>query len=130
MAVDYASTIHRAQGATVDEAHLVVSEHTDAKQLYVGATRGRAANHIHTNPPAFDDNHHGRSFPVPEWSPRDAMISALQREGTGTTALARRRQLRCGATDGRLRDTTAGPTAAARRLAAFGISRTNAGRSL
>ena len=44
--VDYASTIHRAQGAIVDEAHLIVSEHIDANQLYVGAARGRTSNHI------------------------------------------------------------------------------------
>lgn len=40
--VDYASTIHRAQGTTVDEAHLIPGERTDATQLYVGVTE-RAA---------------------------------------------------------------------------------------
>jgi len=44
LTVDYASTINRAQGATVDEAHLIVDERTNAKQLYVGTTRGRHAN--------------------------------------------------------------------------------------
>ncbi len=129
VAVDYASTIHRAQGATVDEAHLVVSEHTDAKQLYVGATRGRTANHIHTNPPAFDDDHHGRSFPVAEWSPSDAMTNALQRESTGTTALARRRRLRDGASDSRSHDIGAAATAE-QRLAALRFARRDSGRGL
>ena len=102
VSIDYASTIHRAQGATVDEAHLLLSEHTDAKQLYVGATRGRTANHIHTSPPAFDDDHHGPSLPVPEWSPSDSMVSALHRQDNGTTALDRRRLLRDVAVDGRV----------------------------
>lgn len=66
VSVDYASTIHRAQGSTVDEAHLLLSEHTDAKQLYVGATRGRTVNHIHTNPPTFDTEHHGPNLPTAE----------------------------------------------------------------
>ncbi len=130
VSVDYASTVHRAQGATVDEAHLILSEHTDAKQLYVGATRGRIVNHVHGHPPAFDAEHHGRSIPVVEWSPADAVTASLQREGAGTTALARRRRLRDEATDGRSQDTTAQATAAARRLAALRRARTNAGRGL
>jgi len=104
VSVDYASTIHRAQGATVDEAHLLLSEHTDAKQPYVGATRGRTANHVHTAPPAFDDDHHGPSVPVHDWSPRGPMISALHREDSGTTALDRRRRLRDEAADGRVQE--------------------------
>ena len=44
--VDYASTINRAQGATVDEAHVIVDERTNTSQLYVAMTRGRNANHV------------------------------------------------------------------------------------
>ena len=94
MSVDYASTIHRAQGATVDEAHLLLAEHTNAEQLYVAATRGRTANHVHTHRPAFDAEHHGPTLDVSEWSPADAVIAALRRDNAETTALARRRQLR------------------------------------
>jgi hypothetical protein len=32
-------------------------DRTNTKQLYVGVTRGRRANHIHTAPPAFDPDH-------------------------------------------------------------------------
>ncbi|MFK7917142.1 MAG: MobF family relaxase [Ilumatobacter sp.] len=127
VSVDYASTIHRAQGATVDEAHLIVSEHTDARQLYVGATRGRTANHIHTNPAPFDEDHHGPSLPVTAWSPTDAVTDALQRAGAGTTALARRRQLRDDATDGRLRDVGAAAMAE-QRLSALRLARGDADR--
>ena len=38
--VDYASTIHRTQGATVDEAHVIIDDRTNNRQLYVAATRG------------------------------------------------------------------------------------------
>ncbi|WP_410790573.1 MobF family relaxase [Kribbella sp. C-35] len=40
----YATTAHRAQGATVDTAHLVVTEHLTRALMYVGMTRGRDAN--------------------------------------------------------------------------------------
>lgn len=40
----YASTVHVAQGRTVDQALLVVSDRTDRQGLYVGMTRGRESN--------------------------------------------------------------------------------------
>jgi ATP-dependent exoDNAse (exonuclease V) alpha subunit len=92
--VNYASTIHRAQGATVDEAHLVIHEHTNNRQLYVAATRGRQANHIHTAPPAFDPDQHGPARNHQDWSPKDAIAEALNRQPDATSAIARRRQLR------------------------------------
>jgi ATP-dependent exoDNAse (exonuclease V) alpha subunit len=104
VSVDYASTIHRAQGATVDEAHLLLTDHTDRQQLYVGATRGRAANHIHAHPAAFDTEHHGPTPSRTEWSPADAVTAALERANTRTTALDRRRQLRSDVADGRGHD--------------------------
>ena len=129
MSVDFASTIHRAQGVTVDEAHLLLSEHTDVKQLYVGATRGRTANHIHTNPPTFDTEHHGPNLPTAEWSPTDSVIAALQREGIGTTALARRRRLQNEVSSGRSHDVGAAATAD-QRLAALRFARRDSGRGL
>lgn len=42
----YASTIHRAQGVTVDTTHAVVDSTTDRRGLYVALTRGRAENHV------------------------------------------------------------------------------------
>ncbi len=49
---NYASTIHRDQGATVDQAHVILNDRTNNRQLYVAAARGRRANHIHRAPPA------------------------------------------------------------------------------
>ena len=40
----YASTVHSAQGHTVDQAVMVVGAHTEAELLYVGMTRGRSSN--------------------------------------------------------------------------------------
>ncbi len=94
LTVDYASTINRAQGSTVDEAHLIVDERTNAKQLYVGMTRGRNVNHVHTAPPAFDPDQHGPAGPTDEWSATGAVVTALVRQPDDTSAIERRRTLR------------------------------------
>ena len=94
VSVDYASTINRAQGATVDEAHLLLGDRTNSKQLYVGATRGRVANHIHTAPSAFDPDQHGPATGTGTWTPQGAVAAALARQPDDVSALERRRQLR------------------------------------
>ena len=43
----YASTVHGAQGETVDQAHLLIGEATGAAAAYVGMTRGRNHNTAH-----------------------------------------------------------------------------------
>jgi hypothetical protein len=55
----YATTIHRAQGITTDEAHLVVGPGTTREALYVGMSRGRTANHVYvtTDTPTDSDEH-------------------------------------------------------------------------
>ncbi len=92
--VNYASTIHRAQGATVDQAHVIIDERTNNRQLYVAATRGRRANHIHTAPPTFDPDQHSPDVGRKDWTPRDVVAAALTRQSDATSAIARRRQLR------------------------------------
>ena len=47
LALGYASTVHAAQGLTVDTCHTVVTQTTAAEALYVGMTRGRQANTAH-----------------------------------------------------------------------------------
>jgi hypothetical protein len=42
----YATTVHRAQGMTVDVCHAAVTADTSHEQLYVAATRGARANHL------------------------------------------------------------------------------------
>jgi len=46
----YATTVHGAQGETVDQAHLLIGETTGAQAAYVAITRGR--NHNTTHPVA------------------------------------------------------------------------------
>ncbi|HEY3530748.1 MAG TPA: MobF family relaxase [Nocardioides sp.] len=43
----YATTVHGAQGETVDRAHVAISETTGAAAAYVAMTRGRDANTAH-----------------------------------------------------------------------------------
>lgn len=45
----YATTVHRAQGATVDRGQLYTTPNMPAAALYVGLTRGRKDNQIHTH---------------------------------------------------------------------------------
>ncbi|MEV6350274.1 MobF family relaxase [Actinoplanes sp. NPDC051851] len=44
----YATTIHRAQGMTVDRAHTVADGRTSRVQAYVALTRGRLSNRLYT----------------------------------------------------------------------------------
>ena len=43
----YASTVYGAQGQTVDTAHVVIGDHTNAAGAYVAMTRGRRHNTAH-----------------------------------------------------------------------------------
>ena len=50
----YATTIHRAQGMTVEHAHVLTSPGMSREALYVGLTRGRSSNHAHVCTDAVD----------------------------------------------------------------------------
>ncbi|GAY09628.1 MobF family relaxase [Pseudonocardia sp. N23] len=47
LALAYASTVHSAQGTTVDTSHTVVTPRTSRSALYVGMSRGRDDNTAH-----------------------------------------------------------------------------------
>lgn len=47
VALGYASTVHAAQGRTVDTCHAIPDTHTDARGLYVAMTRGRDGNTVY-----------------------------------------------------------------------------------
>jgi len=51
----YATTVHGAQGETVDSAHVLIGEHTGAKAAYVAMTRGRASNTAHLVAESVED---------------------------------------------------------------------------
>jgi conjugative relaxase-like TrwC/TraI family protein len=59
----YAVTAHRAQGVTVDTAHVVVTASTTRESLYVSMTRGRDANIAYVALDQPDDTH---STPEPD----------------------------------------------------------------
>ncbi|MDN5604374.1 MAG: relaxase domain-containing protein [Kocuria sp.] len=67
----YASTAHRAQGLTVDTAHVAADESFGREQLYVAMTRGKASNHVYLTEPDDDT--------VPEDTPDPwAMIRPIE----------------------------------------------------
>jgi conjugative relaxase-like TrwC/TraI family protein len=60
LALGYASTVHAAQGGTVDTTHTVVTARTGPGALYVGMSRGRESNTAHVATiTAIEDPAHG-----------------------------------------------------------------------
>ncbi|WP_222851801.1 MobF family relaxase [Phytoactinopolyspora mesophila] len=51
----YVSTAYGVQGATVSEAHTILSDSLDAAGVYVGMTRGRSQNVLHIVAENFDE---------------------------------------------------------------------------
>ena len=51
----YATTIHGAQGETVNHAHVAIGEHTGAAAAYVAMTRGRHRNTAHLVAESLED---------------------------------------------------------------------------
>jgi conjugative relaxase-like TrwC/TraI family protein len=80
----YAITAHRAQGITVDTAHVVVTSSTTRENLYVSMTRGRDANVAYVALDQPDDSH---STPEPEdVSARTVLYGVLQHSGASKSA--------------------------------------------
>lgn len=50
----YATTIHKAQGATIDESLLLIDDQSYREAAYTGLSRGRAANRVYV---VTDDTH-------------------------------------------------------------------------
>ena len=67
----YASTAHRAQGRTVDTAHVLVSPTTTREVLYVSATRGRESNQLYVDTSYDPDPETGHERGVPPQNVRD-----------------------------------------------------------
>jgi hypothetical protein len=80
----YAITAHRAQGITVDTAHVVVTSSTTRENLYVSMTRGRDANVAYVALDQPDDSH---STPEPEdVSARTVLYGVLRHSGASKSA--------------------------------------------
>ncbi|MFF1819812.1 MobF family relaxase [Kribbella sp. NPDC058245] len=79
----YATTAHRAQGATVDTAHLVVTDNLTRALLYVGLTRGRNANHAYVATHQPTPDLHEPHF---EQTMRDVLEAVLTNAGVELSA--------------------------------------------
>lgn len=55
----YATTVHKAQGATTDRTFILADEHLYLESGYVALSRGRHGNDIYTADPGRDDERHG-----------------------------------------------------------------------
>jgi conjugative relaxase-like TrwC/TraI family protein len=79
----YATTVHRAQGITVDTAHLVVTERMTRPLLYVGLTRGRQANRAYVATPEPAGDLHEPQTPE---SMYEILATVLEQEGIEKSA--------------------------------------------
>jgi hypothetical protein len=82
----YASTVHRAQGRTVDTAHAFVSPTTTREVLYVALTRGSESNHLYvdTHYDPDPDTGHDELNKTPD--ALEVLSDVLRREGADRSA--------------------------------------------
>jgi hypothetical protein len=81
----YASTIHGAQGATVDTTHTVVNGVESRQGLYVALSRGRHENHLYLT----DDEPAPDGFaldPPADHGPREVLARILERDDRAESA--------------------------------------------
>ena len=78
VALGYASTVHAAQGITVDSTHSVITPRTGPAALYVGMSRGQDANTAHvTTVTGVDDPSQGRADHTLHRDPVAALVAVL-----------------------------------------------------
>ena len=86
----YAITAHRAQGSTVDTAHVLVDPSTTREQLYVGLTRGRTSNIAYVATDHPDDAHTTRNPAIaPNATARSVLAGVLRHVGAERSAYER-----------------------------------------
>ena len=89
LALGYASTVHAAQGATVDTSHTVVTTRTGPAALYVGMSRGRQNNTAHiATTTTIDDPAHGRPDQTLHRNPVAMLAGLLDPDDTRATRSA------------------------------------------
>ena len=82
----YATSCHRAQGQTVDTAHVLVSPAISRELLYVAATRGREENRLYVET-AFDpDPETGHAALTPRQAAREVLRDVLRNAGAEVSA--------------------------------------------
>lgn len=100
----YASTVHRAQGVTVDVSRTVVDEATNRRGLYVALTRGRHENHAYAVTDSPLDLDIERPHLAPEvddrlTTARGVLAAALGRDDGHSTATEQLREVLAAAED-------------------------------
>ncbi len=80
----YAVTAHRAQGLTVDTAHVVVSPSSTRENLYVSMTRGRQTNTAYVALDRPDPLH--ATAPDPDVTARSVLFGVLHHTGAEASA--------------------------------------------
>lgn len=80
----YATTAHRAQGATVDTSHTVATPALTREVLYVAMTRGREANHVYVSLPNPDDEHEAHT--AEELTGLEVLTGILSHSGASMSA--------------------------------------------
>lgn len=79
----YASTIHKAQGATVDQSFILADDSLSQESGYTALTRGRTANRVYLVRPEMGE--HDRSVD----DPLDLLKHSLSRSAAKTAAIDR-----------------------------------------
>ena len=82
----YATTVHRAQGRTVECAHAFVSPTTTREVLYVALTRGSTSNHLYVDSCYDPDPDTGHDELTAPRSALDVLGDVLGREGADESA--------------------------------------------
>jgi conjugative relaxase-like TrwC/TraI family protein len=82
----YATTAHRAQGATVDTAHALISPTTTREVLYVAATRGTQSNRLYVNTSYDPDPATSHDELTEVQTMRDVLARVLENEGADLSA--------------------------------------------
>jgi len=84
----YATTTHRAQGITVDRAHVLAHAGMSRENLYVAMTRGRDANHVYVAVDALDTDCDTLTDPHAAGDARDILATILATTGAEQSATA------------------------------------------
>ncbi|QFG67338.1 MobF family relaxase [Ornithinimicrobium pratense] len=82
----YASTIHGAQGATVDTTHTVLTGTESRQALYVALSRGRQTNHLYLATPIASLDGVGPEVEDTAVEPRQVLTDILARDGRALSA--------------------------------------------
>ena len=82
----YAVTAHRAQGVTVDTAHVLVEPTTTRENFYVAMTRGKHANRAYVILDRPDENAHPHPGDDADATGRSVLFGVLQHTGAELSA--------------------------------------------